>query len=143
MSDDDDFSDKGKKTNASPTHKPQDSQQFDVAPTGSVGRKPPGLSLGSNTTRRLPTKSLEQGKSEQAKDERPIAVDSDDPQVNADSDAKGYRRLTMEQIKAEAHGQAERDDGRPQITQSDYAKAFRRAHDNTRQMYKDKGHERD
>lgn len=62
MSDDD--NDKGKKTNASPEHKPKDVARKDVAPTGSVGRQPAGLSLGGGATRRHVRQEAEQQETE-------------------------------------------------------------------------------
>ena len=117
MSDDED--DKGKKTNASPEHKPKDVARNDVAPIGSVGRNPAGLSgpgLGTSSQGRVVDqtshqpqpdqkitfrRSQDQAK-DQGQDDRPIALDSKDMEVNADTDAKGERRLSMEEIKREA-----------------------------------------
>ena len=114
MSDDED--DQGKKTNASPEHVPKNAVRDDVAPHGSVGRKPAGLTLGGGSARRQVTREADQPEpdqkitfrrsqdqaKEQGQDDRPIALDTKDMEVNADTDAKGEKRLSMEEIKREA-----------------------------------------
>jgi hypothetical protein len=110
---DDDHNDKGKKTNASPEHKPQNASQKDVAPPGSVGRAPagpptPGLgskglgqALDQSTNQKIDfRKNLDQAP---AKDDRPVAIETDDKAVNQDSEAKGFQLKTETEIKELGH----------------------------------------
>ena len=133
--DDDDLGDQGKKTNASPVHKPEHGKQYDVAPKGSVGRAPgglPSLGLGSSNTGRQTVQqtdgqSLDQGQEadkkivfrqnpeqSQAKDDRPIAEKTDDDVVNKLSEEQGFQLKTIDEIKKLAHPEKEKADDTPE-----------------------------
>ena len=141
--------DQGKKTNASPEHKPKNTSQKDVAPPGSIGRAAggvPGLGLGAFSTKRMghtaEAKSDAQNGSEQAHatNDLPIAVRTDDEEIDAQSEADGYQLKYMDEIKEIGHGSPE-EDSRPRISQSDYAKAFRQARDRTNEIQNGKDRE--
>lgn len=154
MSDDED--DKGKKTNASPEHIPKNVAQDGAVPTGSIGRKPAGLSgpgLGSSSRGRVRDQTSHQPqagasqptKAEPAKDDSIGFPETDDPAVNADHQ-KRERMISKESREHPdhpQHGVPEQKAEGPKMTQSDYAQAFRRARDRTRQIQNDKGHELD
>lgn len=122
--DDDDFADRGKKTNASHIHKPKHGKQYDVAPTGSVGRDPagpptPGLgakgrgqALDQSTEPRIQFRR--NPKQSQAKDDRPIAVETGIKEIDQDSKDKGYQLKTEDEIKKRAHPVQEKAEDTPE-----------------------------
>lgn len=115
---DDRDDDRGKKDNAKKEHKPEEQARYDHAPTGSIGQaRSIGPSPGSSgSARRQSIEAVQQSDQDQeqrivfrksqaqdrAEDNRPPALDTDDPEVNADTDTKGERRMSMEEIKREA-----------------------------------------
>ncbi|MEE4212425.1 MAG: hypothetical protein V2I43_24540 [Parvularcula sp.] len=115
MANDDD--ERGRKDNAGKEHKPKDVGRYDHALSGSVGQArvsglTPRLGLGGNTQRMRSAQDLEPSEQkivfrksqeqERTEDNRPLALDTEDHEVNADTDAKGERRISMEDIKREA-----------------------------------------
>lgn len=133
--DDDDLGDQGKKANTSPVHKPEQSKQYDVAPKGSVGRSRgglPALGLGPSTSGRqrfqqTEGQSLDQGQETenkiifrrnpeqaQAKDDRPIAVETGVKEIDQDSKDKGFQLKTEDEIKKLGHPEKDKAEAKPE-----------------------------
>ncbi|WP_424991315.1 hypothetical protein [Fluviibacterium sp. S390] len=111
--------------------KPEGVQQPGAAPKGHLGHKPASPAPGGTTQARTVTQKLEQSGRQQAQpveDTRPIAVKTGDEQIDKQSEENGQQVMSMDDIKAKAHGEdaSQKSEG-PQVSQSDYAKAFRQA----------------
>lgn len=146
MSEDD--QNESKKDNATRKHKPDFATDKNYAPTGSVGLHVPTQGLGTTktlyfeyqVTENEPSASQESEQAEPVEDTRPIAIETDDQEVNAQSEKDGFQLLSEDEIKAQANpNEAEEKFETPQISQSDYAKAFRRAHGQSNEQQKSKG----
>lgn len=151
MADDDD--EKGSRDNTGRDSKPKSAQNRDNAPTGSLGTNkltPQSPGLGGSTKRRKATQALEQsGKvaepaQSQAttpeKDDRPIAVKTDVTGIDQQSEKDGFQLKSLDEIKALAGTKEETQKPQgPRILQSDFAKAFRTARDQTRDMHQSTG----
>jgi hypothetical protein len=135
---DEDQGDEGKKTNASPEHKPKHAVDGDVAPQGSVGRpaaSPATPGLGTSAKRLVEDKSVppaQAPKQAEMKDDREVFFETDDPEVNADAQ-KTDRMIGKESPDHPDNKDQEQTAEGPQFSQSDYAKAFREARGQERQ----------
>lgn len=133
--------------------KPEGVQQPGAAPKGHLGHKPATPAPGGTTQARTATQKLEQTGQQQAQpveDNRPIAEKTGVPEIDKQSEERGQKLMTKDEIKAksremEAAKDASLKSEGPQVSQSDYAKAFRQARDRTNAMQKSKsqGHEQD
>lgn len=108
---------RGQKDNTAKEHKPKDQARYDHAPTGSLGQErisAPAPGLGTAGRSSFQTQEIDGSAQDQkiqfrksedqtpGQDTRPIAVDTDDPEVNQQTDDRGDRRMSMEDIKREA-----------------------------------------
>lgn len=147
--------------NTSPEHNYKNANNDADGPKGTSGiiRTPPGPSLGSSTkTIRMvvdvevqpdapqaPEKSDEEKRADYLKslpEGTTFTAQTGDAEVDKKSLADGDVPATKEELKSLKAQEAEKQKG-PQISQSDYAKAFRQAHGQTQAFQKDKGHEID
>lgn len=133
--------DRGSKDNTGHEHKPDHAKANENAPTGSLGTNrisTPSLGLGGSSQQNRTAQQAKQTqqspdqKTQQAEDNRPIAIKTNDEEVNAQSEADGQQLMTQEEINAKGNPQEQPGD-RPQFSQSDYAKAFRQARGQERQ----------
>lgn len=146
---------RSKKDNSAPKHKPDNIADSDHAPPGSVGLHVPSQGLGTSKTLYLeiqvsenqlnpgPELSKEEKRAEYLKSLpqstvfAPITGDED---IDKQSSKNGEILVTKEEY--ESLKGAQKAEG-PQISQSDYAKAFRRASGRTNEIYKGKSNEID
>lgn len=113
--------------------KPEGAGQSGAAPKGHLGHKPATPAPGGTTQARQNTQAIsgatEQEQTQPVEDTRPIAVKTDVPEIDKQSEARGQQLMSIDDIKAKAHGEddaSQKSEG-PQVSQSDYAKAFRQA----------------
>lgn len=148
--------------NTSPEHNYKDANNDADGPKGTSGiiRTPPSLGLGSSTKsvrvymdfevkegadRQAPEKSDEEKRADYLKslpEGTTFTAKTGDAEVDKKSLADGDVPVTKEDLKSLKAQEAEKQQ-RPQISQSDYAKAFRQAHGQTQAFQKDKGPEID
>lgn len=106
---------------------------FSPAPGGSVQSRQSGVSEAQSQQQKQPTE-----------DKRPIAVKTGVAEIDQQSEERGQRLMTEDEIAAEAR-RLEQGGDRPNIPQSEYAKMFQQAHDQAyeRQKSIDKTKEND
>lgn len=131
MSDDDDK--RGSRDNTGHEHKPRHTQNNENAPTGHLGRNSLGTSApapGGSIKQRQSGRQF-QGTNQapeqlQQEDKRLAFHETNDPEVNAHH-AKTERMIGKESPEHPDNAGKKQPD-RPQVSQSDFAKAFRQAH---------------
>lgn len=115
--------------------KPEGVQQPGAAPKGHLGHRPATPAPGGTVQPRTATQKLEQSGPQQTQageDNRPIAQKTGVPEIDKQSEERGQQLMTFDEIKAkskemEAVKEASQKSEGPQVSQSDYAKAFRQA----------------
>jgi len=159
--------DKHLRDNTSPEHKPSNARNYDNAPKGQMGTRQrvsiptptngvkivdvsfrmevPEQSTSTSDIAHTPEKSDEEKRADYLKslpEGTTFTAKTGDAEVDKKSLADGDVPVTKEELKSLKAQEAEKQQG-PQISQSDYAKAFRQAHGQTQAFQKDKGHEID
>lgn len=141
MADDDD---KGRKTNADRDHKPSHEARKGYAPRGAEGRPAasgPTPGLGTRATRQVADRSTEQSPQAaptQKQDNRVAFPETNDREVNAHYQ-KTERMIGKDDPQHPDNAQKKAEG--PRVSQSDYAKAFRRATDKSRSTQKSQGND--
>ena len=150
MADDDDK--KGSRDNTGRDAKPKSAQNTENAPTGSLGTNRltlQGLNLGGGSKRSQATKKFEQSATtgERSKDAVRAQDAGEKFPETSDTDVNNFYGQSQQMIPKESplHPEnsnkavAEQKPQGPRISQSDFAKAFRAARDQTHDMNQSKG----
>ncbi|WP_208349000.1 hypothetical protein [Pseudaestuariivita rosea] len=143
-----DDDDKGVKDNTSPDFRPKYAKSKDKAPGGHMGREPAGLSFSPTGTSRVVRVTMEFDEPPEPtantqdrtppEDTRPTAIDPNDSEVEAFYNE--YRYISEEEAKGAGDTAAEKAEPEdPQPSQTEYAKAFRRARDRTIAVQREQG----
>lgn len=123
-----DSNDQGRKDNTGKDHKPGAARRDTHAPTGSVGRAPAGPTpgLGTRPGRQPSDQTLDRASqvSEEPQDTRIAFAETNDPEVNVHY-GKAERMIGKDD--PEHPDNAGEKAAGPRISQSEYAKTFRRA----------------
>lgn len=135
MDDDDESHDKGRKTNTERDFKPRFEPRKGYAPRGAMER--PAASPSGPGGQKMRSKSSGYGRAQQPntsqpieKDSRPVFFEEKDQDVNREYQ-KTHRMISRDSPEHPDHkdyGKSQKQPDRPQVSQSDYAKAFRQAH---------------
>lgn len=145
MSDDDDK--RGSRDNTGNEHKPRHAQDYQNAPPSQLGTgrlTPSGPGMGgasgprANTQKFKTTQAPEQPKKQ---DNRSAFPETNDAEVNAHY-GKAERMIDKGSADHPDNAGKKAVEG-PKVSQSDFAKAFRRAHGQTRAMQQSRGMDHD
>lgn len=146
MSDDDDK--RGSRDNTGNEHKPRQAQNYQNAPPSQLGTgrlKSPVPGVGGASGPRLDTrrtvKTTQTSEQTQQKDNRPVFTETGDKEVDAHH-AKEERMIGKDSPEHPDNAGKKSVEG-PKVSQSDFAKAFRRAHGQTRAMQQSCGMDHD
>ncbi|MEM7061105.1 MAG: hypothetical protein AAF557_26290 [Pseudomonadota bacterium] len=106
MPDGDDDDERGRKDNTGRDHRPKQSQDRDRAPRGHIGTGPPrapspgmGYSVRAQQSARSFPQAGDSRDQQPAKDNRPIALKTNDRAVNKEAREQGYRLVKEQDLR--------------------------------------------